>query len=333
MIRSSAPRVDRSAEPQPQRDPAFPVVVRRLERHPKYWQGAQNCPDLADPRTPVAHAFSVCNVVLVHGGLSNCLADYGDDLIGGPTPLLGGDSRVRVYRFEHDTWLPIQANVIRLAHLVRQKLHGQALLFVGVSRGGIVATRAAARLWESGALGHEAAHRRGPPGIHRDVAVMTFGSPHLGFATSNIAALLPRLGYCAQYMVSSATLSLPARLRRAVFFRTLNRLHRLPPGIADLSPANPEFEQFMRSRAGRWVEQRLLTFGGTPPHSSSLPAWCRPLMARPIPGQGDGAVAIDSAIAWGASRKALAGCSHNDYFKHGEVREAIANQIGHLCER
>src|SRR5512143_1883490 len=81
--------------PAPPHDPAFPFVVRQLERHPEYRQAAEACPDLASPHTPPAGSAARCNVVLLHGGLSNCLADFGDSLIGGPEPLLGREDGVR----------------------------------------------------------------------------------------------------------------------------------------------------------------------------------------------------------------------------------------------
>jgi pimeloyl-ACP methyl ester carboxylesterase len=264
---------------------------------------------------------------LVHGGLSNCLTDFGDTLIGGSDPLLGKSRGMRAYRFEHDTWLSIGENVDSLVRLIGQKLRGHLLLFIAFSRGGIVATRAAARLWETGAIAGQAGEREIAQGIHRDVLVMTFGSPHRGFATAAVVSLLPRVGYCAQYLLSHSTEALPAPLRQTVFLDSLRRLRRLPPGIADLSPANPEFEQFIHSTAGHRIELRLHAFGGAPSSLPWLPDWCRGFMAHPIPGIGDGAVSLRSAIAYGARRSTLAGCDHNDYFRRADVREAIAGQI------
>jgi len=313
------------APPTPLRDPSFPLVVRLLERHPDYRRAARACPDIASPRTASTASAAHCNVVLVHGGLSNCLADFGDSLIGGPEPLLGSEHGVHTYRFEHDTWLPIRDNVDHLVRLVRQKLCGRLLVFIAFSRGGVVAVRAAARLWETGAIG---ADRQLAPGVHHDVLVMTFGSPHRGFGTADVVARLPRLGYCAQSLLSQAADALPPSLRRGVFFSSLRRLRRLPAGIAELSPTNPEFEAFIDSAIGRRFDRRVQSFGGAPAKVSWLPAWCRGLLVRPIPGIGDGAVSLESSTGYGARRRALAGCRHNDYFRHAEVRQAIAGQIG-----
>lgn len=331
--RSPAPRfgAGRAAAvpcPGPLHDPAFPFVVRLLERHREYRQAAAACPDLASPHTPPAETAARCNVVLVHGGLSNCLTDFGDSLIGGPEPLLGREDDVRSYRFEHDTWLPIRDNVADLVRLIRQKLFGHLLLFIAFSRGGIVAVRAAARLCEGGAIGGGG---RLAMGTHRNVLVMTFGSPHRGFGTADVVSYLPRLGYCAQFGLSQATDALPPSLRRAIFLSSLRRLRHLPPGIAELSPANPEFESFIASAAGRRLGLRVHSFGGAPAEVPWLPTWCRGLLVRPIPGIGDGAVSLNSATGYGARRSALAGCRHNDYFRRAEVRQAIAGQIGRMA--
>lgn len=314
---------------EPLRDPSFPIAVRMLERHPGYAQAAQACPDLADPHTGAPLMPASCNVVLVHGGLSNGLADFGGSLIGGRLPLLAPGGGINIFRYEHDTWLPVEDNVAELVGQVQTKLAGAALLLIGFSRGGIVATRAAARLREIGAVAGDA----GPPGPSalRGVRVMTFGSPHRGFGTADIVNRMPRLGYCLQFLVSSALAALPFATRASIFLRSLWRLSQLPPGIANLSPANPEFEQFIRSPAGRWVGRRLHAFGGAPREPRRLPAWCRALLARPVPGIGDGAVSLRSATAYGVGRREVRGCGHQEYFTRAEVRLAIAGHIRQLA--
>ena len=307
------------------RDPSFPIAVRLLERHPKYREAAQACPDLADPRTAPQAKPVRCNVILVHGGLSNGLACFGDNLIGGRAPLLQPKPDVSLFRYEHDTWLPIQENVVELVDLMQRKLRGESLLLIGFSRGGVVATRAAVLLRDTGALAPEAGDR--VPGAHRDVTLMTFGSPHRGFATADVVRLMPRIGYCLQYFVSTAIMHLPPPFRLAIFLASVRRLSFLPPGIAELTPDNPEFERFIHSGAGRWIGQRLHAYGGSPAEPKWLPARFRALKARPVPGIGDGAVSLRSATAYGRERRELRGCGHDDYFSHAEIRATISRQL------
>jgi len=312
------------------RDPSFPIAVRLLERHPEYRDAAQASPDLADPRTQPLATPARCNVILVHGGLSNGLACFGDNLIGGRTPLLQPGPGLNVFRFEHDTWLPIEDNVAELVDLVQRKLKGERLVFIGFSRGGIVATRAAARLRDVGAVARPVGAAGRIREAHADVAVMTFGSPHRGFRTGDLGRRFPRLCYCLQYMVSTAIEHLPARHRLAIFADSLRRLSRLPPGINDISTRNPALEQFIRSTSGRWIEERLHTFGGSPAEPKWLPEWFRAMKARPVPGIGDGAVSLQSATAYGRERKEVRGCGHDDYFFHAEIRATIARCLAGL---
>jgi pimeloyl-ACP methyl ester carboxylesterase len=305
------------------RDPSFPISIRALERHPDYREAARACPDLADPQVPPLNEHARCNVVLVHGGLSNGLANFGDTLIGGPAPLLRPGPGFNVFRFEHDTWLPVEENVRELTALVRRKLRGERLLFIGFSRGGVVAARTAARLRELGAIA-EPAH----PGSHGDVAVMTFGTPHRGFRTGDLGWHVPRVCYCLQYAVSTAILHLPARSRLAIFISSLQRLSRLPPGIADIRTRNPELEAFIGSAAGRWIEPRLQAYGGSPAEPAWLPRWLRVLRSRPVPGIGDGAVSLSSSTAYGHVRNEVRGCGHDDYFSRAEIRRAILRCLG-----
>lgn len=305
-------------------DPSFPVVVHWLEHHTRYRQAALASPDLADPRTPCQNSPARLNVVLIHGGLSNCLVDFGDHLIGGPRPLLIGHPGIRVYRYEHDTWLPLERNIDELVQLVQRKLWGDALVFIAFSRGGVVATRVAAHLYELGAVHQTLAII---PGTHRDIGIMTFGSPHRGFATADVVAHMPRFGYCLQFLLSTSTDCLPSALRNAIFFHSLRRLRTLPPGIANLSPANPDFDRFIHSPIGKWAEARLHAFGGAPGDVDHPPRWWRILRVRPIPGVGDGAVALRSATAFGARRKMVTDCGHNDYFGRFEVRSAILSRL------
>jgi pimeloyl-ACP methyl ester carboxylesterase len=327
-IRSTA--ATQSDRGEPMRDPSFPIAIRALERHPDYREAARACPDLADPLVPPISAPARCNVILVHGGLSNGLANFGDTLIGGGSPLLRPAPGLNVFRFEHDTWLPVEDNVAELVSLVRGKLKGERLLLIGFSRGGVVATRTAARLREAGAILPCTFENERICGVHVDVAVMTFGTPHRGFRTGDLGWHFPRLCYCLQYAVSTALRHLPGQSRLAIFVRSLRRLSRLPPGIADIRTRNPELDRFIGSAAGRWIAARLQAYGGSPPQPKWLPRWCRALMSRPVPGIGDGAVSLKSATAYGRERREVPGCDHDSYFACDEVRRAIARCLGPL---
>ncbi|MDD5249101.1 MAG: hypothetical protein PHY45_08955 [Rhodocyclaceae bacterium] len=313
-------------------DPSFPLAVRFLEQCADYAPAAQLCPDLGGPLPAAAPTVALGNVILLHGGLSNGLADFADSLIGGRQSLLADAPRQRfqVYRYEHDTWLPIERNVEEIVALIERRIRGAHLLFIAFSRGGVVATHAAAQLGKRGRVVPDADATAIANGAVRDIHVMTFGSPHTGFGTSDVVSRLPRLGYCLQYLVSKSLAGLPAPLRRAIFMQSLHRLRRLPPGIAELSPANRAFVEFIRSREGQWIARRLQAFGGVPTAPQWWPQALRALLAHPVPGIGDGAVSLASATAYGAMRREIAGCAHNGYFRNAEVRGAIAAQLRRL---
>lgn len=91
---------------------------------------AATCPDLA--KAPSSPGQRV--IVIVHG-TGSCAISIADALMkaGVPTP---------IYRFEHDTFVPITSNARELATLV-QRLGTQALVLVCHSRGGLVGRQAA----------------------------------------------------------------------------------------------------------------------------------------------------------------------------------------------
>jgi hypothetical protein len=160
--------VRRLTRPQPtfERDPTrHNRLVTMLEGHRHI---EAQCPDLAAvPRT--AHARAA---VFVHGTVS-CGVQALKDLL--PPP---GNQWGPIYRYEHDTFRPIEENAVELANLIRDRLDTPHLLIAAHSRGGLVARTAAARL-----------ANQYPGGVE----LCTFGTPHLGTPLAAIGGRLLNL--------------------------------------------------------------------------------------------------------------------------------------------
>ena len=131
-----------------------PIMQRRL-----VWAEARNsktcaaCPRLADLASPAMGA-----VVVVHGTMSTAVP------LAAAVHANIGDSQ-RCLRYEHDTWLPLEANALELAALITEHIRGVVVL-IAHSRGGLVAARAAQILGAANAV--------------RVAGLLTLGTPFAG---------------------------------------------------------------------------------------------------------------------------------------------------------
>jgi hypothetical protein len=147
------------------RDPSYPSRLALMTA--QYPDVAKEIPDLST--IPAVQRDAV--LVFVHGTMS-CGIQNLKDL----HPL---HIRIPTFRYEHDTFRPLQENGAELAELISSRVQAKTLYVVGHSRGGLVARVAVEKL------------RRipyaGPISLH------TFGTPHLGTPLAQIGARLLNL--------------------------------------------------------------------------------------------------------------------------------------------
>ncbi|PYV19610.1 MAG: hypothetical protein DMG07_01510 [Acidobacteria bacterium] len=266
-------------------------LVEMSERYPHI---ASSCPDLSTIR-PVQHDSAI---VFVHGTVSSGIQGLKDlyPALVAPPP---------IYRYEHDTFRPLEENASELAKLIGDRVHARRLLIAAHSRGGLVARIALAEL------------ERG--GYPADVAVYAFGTPHEG--TPLVAAggkalnLLFKLG---EDIVGAIPLMTPVTKA----FSYLYDAPTLPRGI-----------EVMRERSDAVAMLRLL---GDP---AQVRSWGSEFDVEKAPSgfavEVEGAllgsfkdrfhdlvVPRESALAFGTKEPVLT-CSHVHYFLQPEVRAAI----------
>jgi pimeloyl-ACP methyl ester carboxylesterase len=279
-----------------------PLAHRRLAAwRSRYPTTAARYPDLRDT---AAGEREQC-LVFVHGLVSCAIAGLRDLCV--PPSLPGGAS---VFRFEHDTFLPIADNAEELARLVRERLQASQLLFIGHSRGGLVARQAAAILDKSG--------------YRCAVEVWTFGTPHMGTplvtAGATLLNLLIRFG---EEVVN--TLPAVSPLTRALSW--LLPAPELPAGIASLRENSGELRilnQLTDVTAPRVWGSRYDMQKGSPAYGLFVDGLFSGILAG---ADHDLVVPVPSALGVGAAEPLL-GCSHSGYFAEPSVRQAIAAYFG-----
>lgn len=181
-----------------------PTYRRRLidmcERFPDV---TRNCPDLASITTVRDHEDAI---VFVHGTVSCAIQSLKDFYNAGID--------IPIYRYEHDTFLPVSENGAELANLIGAHVRARRLMIVAHSRGGLVARIALSKLLRSAYPG--------------DVSVLTFGTPHEGTPLANVGSafvnLLFRLG---SYVVGAIPVTAPAVAAWTFVYDSPT----LPPGI------------------------------------------------------------------------------------------------------
>lgn len=282
-------------QPSFDRDPTHRKrLVSMLQRHPHI---EAQCPDL-ERITAVRHDRAV---VFVHGTVSCGVQGLKDLLLPPPAPPPGSP----MYRFEHDTFRPIEENAAGLADLISARLDASHLLIAAHSRGGIVARGAAAILANKGYGG--------------SIEVCTFGTPHLG---TPLVAMGGRLLNLLFKLGEEVVGSVPVVSSVSKAMGYLIDTPGLPPGIEAMGENAPGLA---------WLN----TIGDRVP----IRAWgsAFDLAAAPsgfgigLEGALAGAMAdrkhdlvvpTASALAVGIRQPILA-CSHLHYFTDPAVRTAI----------
>jgi hypothetical protein len=194
----------RQAKPVPtlNNDPTY--RRRLIDMSERFPDVARSYPDLASISTAREHEEAI---VFVHGTVSCAIQSLKDLWKAGIT--------VPIYRYEHDTFLPVSENAIELANLIGDHLRVKRLNIIAHSRGGLVARIALSRLRRSGYSG--------------EVSVLTFGTPHEGTPLANIGRsfvnLLFKLG---SYIAGAIPVFSPAVAAWSFVYDSPT----LPPGIA-----------------------------------------------------------------------------------------------------
>ena len=275
--------------------------------------------------TQTAAPADVPQVVLLHGGLSSARAGFDAWLADAPTagaPLWPGMplfDRLPVWRFEHDSFLPLDSNIAQLLEtlanqVVRRRPRGK-LVLLAHSRGGAVARFALPEL------------RDRWPGW--DIHALTAGAPHAGTDVferlgQRWVGLAGAVGLVGHALRDSAGRSLLAKLKNL----ERGMAGDIPPGFQDLLPHN------LRERADGlpWPEQ--LTTWGSQWRAEVASDWSvrgwRHLVEDfgGFEADGDGMIPFESAkhgpLAFDASP-----VFHTEYFAH----PATAGQIRAELER
>jgi hypothetical protein len=147
------------------RDPTYASRLSAMTA--KYTDVARDIPDLSTARATQLDAA----MVFVHGTVS-CGIQNLKDLY--PTHI-----RIPTFRFEHDTFRPLDENGTALAELIAAKLQAKQLYIVGHSRGGLV--------------GRVTKEKLRSLSYASPVNLITFGTPHLGTPLAKIGARILNL--------------------------------------------------------------------------------------------------------------------------------------------
>jgi hypothetical protein len=187
------------------RDPLWPARLRRAEQ-----AFTGNSPLLRD-----AEPANGRLLVLVHG-LASTAAEMAEML----APL-----RLQATRFEHDTFISIDANATELSELLTARGEGtDSVTLLCHSRGGLVARAAADML---------------PDTLAARTSIHTFGTPHLGTPLADFAPIVGLI-HLADFLRH------PWDVVRAADRYLLPRSWRTPEGIAEMGPDHHFIARMMR---------------------------------------------------------------------------------------
>jgi len=275
------------------KDPTARGRLTRLSE--KYREIAQCCPDLS--RTAPVQKDAI--IVFVHGTISCGIQGLKDFFCPGVDQ--------PIFRFEHDTFLPVQDNGKELADLVEQKLSTQKLLLAGHSRGGLVARMAC----------DELVRRR----YSTETQVYTFGTPHLGTPLAMLGGELFNLLF---KLSGDVVNTVPILHPLAKAYSVAVKWPAPPAGIAQMSedsdvlsllamygdPARVDcwgsefrINSSQHTGFGVFTTGTLLGAMGVVPHDLVVPT--------------------HSALGFGNVRRPVLGCSHTQYFEDPTVQAAI----------
>jgi hypothetical protein len=290
LVGSVLRRITRK-QPSFENDPTAPGrLIEMSERYPAI---VESYPDLSS----MASVTTGRAVVFVHGTVSCGIQGLKD------MPNLS----VPAYRYEHDTFRPVQENAAELAGLIQTRIEAKNLLLVAHSRGGIVARLAMAEL-----------SRRGYNG---DVELFTFGTPHAGTPLVNIGSkLLNVLFKLGEEIVNGV----PVVSVLSKGYSFLMDAPSLPEGI-DVMRQNSSALSILNAvgdskRVSCWGSVFDIEAG-----PSGYGVEVEGVLMGAMGGIAhDLIVPRDSALAFGAKQRELR-CSHSNYFLEPDVFDAIEN--------
>jgi pimeloyl-ACP methyl ester carboxylesterase len=264
----------------------------------KFPDVARNCPDLASISTVREHDDAV---VFVHGTVSCAIQSLKD--------LYNAGIGVPIYRYEHDTFLPVSENARELAELIGDHLRAKRLTFVAHSRGGLVARIALSKLLRSGYAG--------------ELSVLTFGTPHEGTPLANIGrAFVNLLFKLGSFVVGAVPVMTPAVAAWSFVYDS----PVLPPGIAVMEERSDTLKTLNEAsdpaRVYCWSSRFDMNRG---PSGFGIDAEGA-LMGALSGMDHDLVVPTHSALSFGAPQVVFA-CSHIEYFSDPGVQNAIRDFV------
>jgi Putative serine esterase (DUF676) len=287
----------RLTRPQPtlERDP---TAQRRLVgMSERYSDIANSFPDLSR----IGGVEHDCAIVFVHGMVSCGILGLKD------LYPRAADGRIRppIYRYEHDTFRPLDENGSELAQLIHSRIRAKRLLLAAHSRGGLVARLALDDLL-----------RRGYPS---QIEVYTFGTPHLGTPLVEVGGkalnLLYKLG---EDFIGSVPCMSP--LTKAYSY--LVDAPSLPRGIAAMRD-NSDVMDLLR-RLGN--SDRVRSFGGDFDIAIASSGFGVVVEGALLGAFGERShdllVPTESSLGFGRSQPVLT-CSHVHYFREPTVKAEI----------
>jgi len=279
-----------------------PTFARRLsywtQTHSALSDEVKNIEE-APTSDPPVHAS-----VYVHGTVS-CGIRY--------APLLKDVMPGAKFRFEHDTFLPLQDNAERLADQIERStavIHpGGRLHLIGHSRGGLVARRAAAVLMTRF------------PQIRDQIDITTLGTPHGGTPLAG-ASVLAIKGLLRSGVLGAGLLGVPDPVSAALPYLIAGRRQR-PDGLAAMAVGSGELAAMNSKEAHS--EPDCASFAGIFDLDRD-PAAIGPRLKHAF-GRGvfrgepnDLVVSEKSATRWGVPLHASGSCGHSDYLTNFTVR-------------
>jgi hypothetical protein len=274
---------------------------RALDRDPTYASRLNSmiarypdvAKDIADlTAAPVMQRDSA--LVFVHGTVSCGIQNLKD--------LYPAHIRIPTFRFEHDTFRPLQENGAELADLISSRIQARQVYLVGHSRGGLVARVAREKL-------RKLAY--GCP-----VKLHTFGTPHLGTPLAQIGARLLNVFFRLGGDLLGA---IPNVGPLAMAYSYVIDAPGLPPGLDVMREESDVLgllnETGDSGDADCWASKFDMNAGpsGFGVEIEGL------LMGALSSVANDLVVPASSALAFGMARPLLA-CSHVHYFQQPEVQ-------------
>lgn len=296
----------RLTRPEPTLDADPRAGTRRIELEDHYPALAKICPSLHDIDC-VEHASAI---VFVHGTASCGIVGL-KDLFG--LCVNGQVPSGPVYRFEHDTFLPVVDNSRELADLVAERVQAGRLLLVAHSRGGLVAADAAHQLKARGYAGHVGVHSFGTP--FKGTPLVAMGKKALN--------LLMKLG---EELATNVPLPLMSPLAKALFY--VMESPTLPRGIMAMHEDSEALPFIERSAAAVpltcWGSNFDVQSGAAGYGTMGDAVLLGALQGQPH----DMVVPLHSAQACGTpAQSGVLTCAHGHYFRERAVQQVMAEWL------